>query len=167
VARGPFGSLSFLYGGFVLLVLVSQLSGHVLTTALDAYGAGSEALGVQRESTDLAYSAAALGLAFSAAVIFTVRNRLDPELRVYRATGLPIRSVLRIVLSSHPIRPVASALVVGALAALTDVLVGLDPSAPVELALAFVALLLGWLVFHTVDRFSRQDVDRGRSGRVG
>jgi hypothetical protein len=169
VARRPFSALSILYGGFVFLVLVSQLSGRLLMTALTAYGAGggSEGAGVQRESTDLAYSAAVLGLVFSAAVIFTVRNRLDPELRVYRATGLPLRSVLRLILSSHPVIPVSSALVIGTLAGLTDLLIGLNPAVPAGLALAFVGILLGWLVFHTVTRFSRQDADRGRSGRVG
>ena len=100
-------------------------------------------------------------------MIFTVRRRLDPELGVYRAMGIPIASSLRIVLLSHPVYPVAAALISGAVLGAADALLGLDALVPVALAVAFATTLLIWLVFHTVTTVSRQEMGRGVAGRAG
>ncbi|MGA2666176.1 MAG: hypothetical protein ABSF83_14650 [Nitrososphaerales archaeon] len=150
------------------MVLISQVSGHLLTEAITAYDAtAAQTAAVVNETTDLALSASALGLAFSAAVIFTVRDRLDPELRTYRATGLPATAALRLILTSHPVLPVAAALSAGGLAALADAALGLDPLFPLSLAAAFSGTLSLWLVAHVLRALSREAPDRGSAGRVG
>ncbi len=164
--RSPLGSLSLLYSGFVLLVLVSQLSGHLLANAVTAYGAtGAQLHSIGLQSTDLAYAASALGLAFSVAVILTVRKRLDPELGVYRASGLPARSALRLVLTSHPVIPVASALATGAVAWAVDLSLGLDGAIPALLALVFASTLVLWLTGQTLASFSKSGPGETRRGR--
>jgi len=150
------------------MVLISQVSGHLLTQAITAYDAtAAQTAAVRSETTGLALSASALGLAFSAAVIFTVRDRLDPELRTYRATGLPATAALRLILGSHPVIPVAAALSAGVAAALVDAVLGLDPLFPLALAAAFAGSLTLWLSAHVLRALARQAPDRGSAGRVG
>lgn len=162
-------SLSLLYVGFLLLVLISQLSGRLLEQAL----ASSSAVSVQQmaritsETTDLAYSASAIGLAFSFAVIFTLRRRLDVELDVYVATGLPSTSALLLMLRSHPLVPAASALVTGGVAVLIDEIDGLDILIPLGLAFAFVATLFAWLTLDTLSRYSAGRFAASATGKVG
>jgi predicted branched-subunit amino acid permease len=153
----------------VFLVLISQVSWHLLAQAVLFYNpkASESLLGTQNASALLAYSAGGLGFMFSGAVLVITRGRLDSELRVYKVTGLPMRSALRLILVSHPVVPLAWAVIAGAVAGLVDVSLGLDAALPVGLAVAFAALLLGWLVFVTFQRFSRRGLEPGRKGRVG
>lgn len=122
---------------------------------------------MKNASVLLAYSAGVLGFVFSGAVLFITRDRLDSELRVYKITGLPVTSALRLMLVSHPIVPLSWALIAGAISGLVDIYLGLDAALPVGLAAAFVSLLVGWLVFITFQRFSSRDTETGRRGRTG
>lgn len=163
----PLGSLSVLYVGFILLVLLSQLSGRLLSDALGSYGTGTAAqiASIQGVSTDLAYAASAVGLAFTLAVLLTVRSRVDPEITVYKKTGLPAPSALRLMLLSHPILPAASALAAGAVAWSVDSLLGLDGTPPAFLAIAFAGVVYLWLTVETLASFSRgTEGGRGRTG---
>lgn len=165
----PLGALSIVFGGFILLVLISQLSYHLLAQAILAYpesGAGNLPA-VEHDSSVLAYSAAALGIVFSGAVLFMTKGRLDSELRIYKLTGLPARSALRIVLASHPVVPLVWALATGAAAWLVDSALGLDAEVPAALALIFAALVLAWVAGLTIWRFSQREIGRGARGRVG
>lgn len=162
-------SLSLLYVGFVLLVLIAQLSGHLLEEALSYYNAASalEIAKITNETANLAYSASAVGLAFGLAVIFTVRRRLDVELGVYVAAGLPSASAVLLIIRSHSFVPAASALATGAVAGLIDSLEGLDPLIPVGLSLAFLVMLLAWLTLETFARYSAGRIAPSAAGRVG
>jgi len=121
----------------------------------------------ERSSALLAYSAGAMGLVFTSAILIITRGRLDSELRVYKVTGLPVSSALRLILTSHPLVPLAWLAATGAVSALVDVYLGLDAALPVGLALAFAALLIAWLVFVTLQGFVKKDLEPGMKGRVG
>lgn len=167
--RRPLGVLSLVFAGFILLVLVSQLSSHLYSQAvLTYYPNDTTSVGqVQRASTVLAYTSAALGLVFSSAVLFIAGRGLDSEIRVYNMTGLPLSSVLRIVLRSYSLRPLVWAAVAGAVAGLVDAWAGLNAIVPILLAGAFSTLLLFWLVSFTFVRSSNLGVVEGGRGRAG
>jgi hypothetical protein len=164
----PLDAVSIVFAGFIFLVLLSQLSAHVLGQAVLSYQPkGSAALTqVQNISVILAVSAAALGLAFGGAVLLITKKRLTLEIDVYRANGLPATSALRLMLNYHPVRPLEWLVGAAAVAAVADSVFGLDAMIPLYLAACFGALLLGWVVFLTFSMFGRRGFEEGR-GRVG
>jgi hypothetical protein len=156
------------FAGFIFLVLLSQLSAHVLAQAVLAYEPkGSPALTeVQNISTTLAVSAGALGLAFGGAVLIMTRKKLALEIDVYRANGLPAASAARLMLFYHPVRPLGWLLGTAAVAIAADAVLGLDSRIPLYLAVCFAALLLGWVALLTLRMFASRGFKEGR-GRVG
>lgn len=154
----PLDATSIVFGGFILLVLLSQLSAHVLAEALIVYqGSGSVALAKMRSlSVVLAASAAVLGVAFGTGVLLITRKKLVAEIDVYRANGLPLTSALSMMISYHPVRPLlwlAGATTVGVAG---DALFGLSVTIPLDLAASFAALLMGWVVLLTVYMFGHR-----------
>jgi hypothetical protein len=164
----PLDAVSIVFAGFIFLVLLSQLSAHVLAQAVLVYEPkGSPALTeVQNISATLAVSAGALGLAFGAAVLIMTRKKLTLEIDVYRANGLPASSAVRLMLYYHPVRPLGWLLGAAAIAIAADALFGLDSRVPFYLAACFAALLLGWVVLLTFRMFASRGFKEGR-GRVG
>jgi len=164
----PLDAVSLVFAGFIFLVLLSQLSAHVLAQAVLTYQpSGSAVLSqVKSISVVLAVSAGALGLAFGGAVFLITRRKLVMEIDIYRSTGLPASSTLRLILRYHPVRPLAWLAGAAAIAIVVDTAFGLDALIPLYLAACFVALLLGWVVFLTFRMFGRRGFHEGR-GRVG
>lgn len=164
----PLDSVSVVFAGFIFLVLLSQLSAHVLAQAILSYQPPSspDLVEVQRVSVTLAVSAAVLGLAFGSAVLLISRKKLSAEIDVYRANGLPLGSTLRRMLAYHPVRPLVWLLVAAGAAIAGDSLFDLDALIPLDLAVSFAALLLGWIVFLTFRMFGQRGFREGR-GRVG
>jgi hypothetical protein len=156
------------FAGFIFLVLVSQLSAHVLAQAVLAYHPKGSAVltEAQNISTILAVSAGALGLAFGGGVLLITKKKLALEVDVYRATGLPVGSAIRLMLTYHPPRPLAWLAGAAAIATGVDASFGLDALIPLELAACFLVLLLGWVVLLTVRSFGGRGFKEGR-GRVG
>jgi hypothetical protein len=165
----PLDALSVIFAGFIFLVLLSQLSAHVLGLAVLAYEpSGSSILtDAKNISTVLAVSAAVLGLAFGSAVLLITEKKLAVEIDVYRANGLPLDSAVRLMLSFHPIRPLTWLLGAALVAVVADLAVGLNAFIPVDLVGCFTTLLVGWIVLLTARNFSRRDFKDTRGGRVG
>ncbi|MDA4137261.1 MAG: hypothetical protein OK449_09745 [Thaumarchaeota archaeon] len=164
----PLDAVSIVFAGFIFLVMLSQLSAKVLGEAVLSYHPeGSAVLAqVQSISEILAVSAAALGLAFGSAVLIITRKKLAVEIDVYRANGLPFGSALRLMLSYHPVRPMAWLLGAAAFAVAADSVLGLDARVPLYLVLCYVTLLIGWVALLTFRMFSSRGFKEGR-GRVG
>jgi hypothetical protein len=140
----------------------------VLAQAVLSYHPNGNAALTQAKSISvvLAESAAVLGIAFGSAVLLITRSKLVVEIDIYRATGLPAGSALRLMLAYHPVRPVAWLMGAAAIAVAVDSVFGLDAIIPLYLAACFLALLLGWVVFLTFSMFGRRGFKEGR-GRVG
>jgi hypothetical protein len=167
--RRPLRAVSLVFAGFVTLVLLSQLSAHFFAEALPGNVASQNAAvlsGIEQTSTQLAYAAAALGLVFALAVLVITRQSVAADVDIYRATGLPSSTAFFRLLRSHSARPLEWVAAVTAVTALVDTEFGVSATLPVGLALAFVALLVGWLAFLTSASFSQKGFD-GPSGRTG
>ena len=158
------------FAGFVALVLLSQLSAHFFATAIPNGLLSKNAgvlLSIQRESTELAFASAAMGLIFAGAVLIITRAKLAADVDVYRATGLPPTSAFLRLLRSHSVRPlewVAGATVV---TALVDVKFGLNALLPLGLAVSFAILLFGWFAFLTSASFSQKGFEGWPGGKAG
>lgn len=166
-SRRPLDALALVFAGFVLLALVSQLSAHVLGLAILAYypKGNSDLANVQEVSGALAISAGALGLLFGVSILFVTSKAIAREVDVYIASGLPVSSSLRLILSYHPIRPTAWVVGAAACAAVVDALVGLSVAVPLLLAASFIGLLFAWLGATTFRTYTRSDFrNTGRSG---
>jgi len=164
----PLNAVSIVFAGFIFLVLLSQLSAHVLAQAVLSYQPSGSAVLTQVKtiSVVLAVSAGALGLVFGGAVFLITRTKLVMEIDIYRATGLPASSTLRLMLNYHPVRPLAWLAGAAAIGIVVDSAFGLDARIPLFLAVSYVALLLGWIVFLTLRMFGHRGFREGR-GRVG
>lgn len=168
--RRPLRALSFVFAGFVALVLLSQLSAHFFAAAIprnlllkDAPAISS----IQRTSTELALAAAALGLVFGGAVLLITRQRVAADVDVYRATGLPFSSAFLRLLRSHSATPLAWVAGAAAVTALVDIDFGLDALLPIGLAVSFAALLVAWLAFLTSASFSQKGLEGRLGGKAG
>lgn len=164
----PLDSVSIVFAGFIFLVLLSQLSAHVLGQAILSYHpqGNADLAEVQSVSVTLAVSAAVLGLAFGSAVLLISRKKLSVEIDVYRANGLPLDSAMRLMLEYHPVRPLAWLAGAAAVAVGCDLLFGLNAQIPLGLAVCFATLIVGWVVFLTVRMFGERGF-RERRGRIG
>src|SRR5271170_7721018 len=90
--RKPLRAVSLVFGGFVTLVLLSQLSAHFFAAAIPKnLLAKNEAVlaSIQHTATDLAVGAAVLGLVFAGAVLIITRQVVSADIDIYKATGLP------------------------------------------------------------------------------
>jgi hypothetical protein len=168
--RRPLRSVSLVFGGFVALVLLSQLSAHFFAEAIPKHLVSeNEAVltGIQQTSTELAYAAAALGLVFAGAVLIITRQRVAADVDIYRATGLPSFSAFLRVLRSHSVHPLEWVAAAGVATALVDVEFGLNALLPIGLALSFAVLLVAWLAFLTSVSFSQKGFEGRSGGKAG
>lgn len=164
----PLDSVSIVFAGFIFLVLLSQLSAHVLAQAVVVYeGTGSAILAKTRSlSVVLAVSAAILGLAFGAGVLLITQKKLVAEIDVYRANGLPLGSALGLMMEYHPVRPLMWLAGAAAAGVAGDWFFGLDAAIPLDLAACFAILLTGWVVLLTVYMFGHRGFREGKA-KVG
>jgi hypothetical protein len=164
-SRKPLNSVAVVFAGFILLALISQLSSHVLGEAILTYHPKGTAglVMVQQLSTLLAVSASALGLVFSGAAFFITRKRLGAEAAVYIAAGLPLRSIVRLLISCHSPHPLRWAMVAALAAIVVDAVLGLAVVIPIGLAVSFVLLLFGGLTAVALWSFFRGG-QRARTG---
>jgi hypothetical protein len=167
--RRPLRAVSLVFGGFVTLVLLSQLSAHYFATAIPtSLVAKNEAVlaSIRATSTDMAIASAALGVVFAVAVLIITRQLVAADVDIYRAAGLPEASTFLRVLRSHSVVPLAWVLVAAAVTSLVDVEFGLSALPPIGLAVLFAAILVGWLAFLTSVSFSHKSFAPGaeRSG---
>jgi hypothetical protein len=168
--RRPLRAVSVVFGGFVTLVLLSQLSAHFFAEAIPKnLLAKNEAVlsGIQQTSTELAFAASALGLVFAGAVLVITRQRVAADIDIYRATGLPFSSAFIRLLRSHSVRPLEWVAVAATATALVDIDFGLNALIPIGLALSFAALLVVWLGFLTSVSFSQKGFEGRSEGRTG
>lgn len=168
--RRPLRAVSLVFGSFVVLVLLSQLSAHYFALAVPKHLVSKNQAAIssiQTSSTEMAVVSSALGLTFAFAVLVITRQVVAADIDIYRATGLPEGSAFFRTLRSHSTGPFAWVAAAGALAALVDVELGLDPLIPIGLAVSFAALLVVWLAFLTSVSFSHRDFEIGSGGRAG
>lgn len=166
----PLRAVSLVFAGFVTLVLLSQLSSHFFAQSIpERLQAKNAALisSIQQTSTELAFAAAGLGLAFGVAVLLITKQKVAADVEIYRATGLPLSAAFRRLLRSHSAAPLAWVAAAAAATALVDVDFGLDALLPVGLALSFAGLLVVWLAFLTTASFSQRGFQGGTGGRAG
>jgi hypothetical protein len=158
------------FAGFVTLVLLSQLSAHFFATAIpkDLLAKNTAVLlGIQHESTELAFASAAMGLVFAGAVLIITRPKLAADVDIYRATGLPPSSAFFRLLRSHSVRPLEWVAAATAATALVDVEFGLNALIPIGLAVSFAVLLFAWLAFLTSASFSQKGFEGRSGGKAG
>ncbi len=157
--RRPLRAVSFVFAGFVTLVLLSQLSAHFFAAAIPKHLlAKNEAVlsSIQLTSTLLAFAASALGLVFAGGVLVITRQKVAADIDVYRATGLRPSSALLSLLRSHSLVPLEWVALTATATSLVDLGFGLDALLPVGLATSFALLLVTWLGFLTLVSFSRR-----------
>jgi hypothetical protein len=168
--RRPLRAVSIVFAGFVMLILLSQLSAHFFAGAIPKnLLAKNEAVltGMQRTSTELALASGALGLVFAGAVLIITRKTVAGDVDIYRATGLPVSSAYVRLLRSHSVGPLAWVAGAAAVTALVDLDFGLDALIPVGLAVSFGVLLVAWLAFLTSASFSHRGFEGRTGGRTG
>jgi hypothetical protein len=66
----------------------------------------------------------------------------------------------------HPVRPLAWLVGATTVAFAADYALGLDAMLPVDLAVCFAVLILGWVALLTLRMFASRGISEGR-GRVG
>lgn len=163
-------AVSFVFIGFVTLVLLSQLSAHFFAEGVPSHNLVQNAAllsSMRQTSTELAYSAAALGLVFAVAVLVITRQKVSADVDIYKASGLPAGSAFLRLLRSHSVRPLEWVAGAAVVTAAIDAEFGLDSLLPVGLAFAFGALLVVWLAFLTSSGFSKRDFQPWSGGRTG
>ena len=164
--RRPLRAVSLVFGSFVTLVLLSQLSAHFFAEAIPKHlFSQNEATlrHIETSSTQLAVAASALGLVFAGAVLIITKPIVASDIDIYRANGLSVSSAYLRLLRSHSARPLEWVALATVATSAVDLHFGLDPLLPVGLALAFTVLIVGWLGFLTSVSFSQ----KGFGGRVG
>lgn len=167
--RRPLRAISLVFGGFVTLVLLSQLSAHYFATAIPTgLQSKNEAVlaSIRNTSTEMAFASGALGVVFAVAVLIITRGLITADVDIYRAAGVPEASTFLRLLRSHSLGPLAWIVVATAATSLVDLKFGLSTLLPIGLAAVFIAILLGWLGFLTSVSFSHTSFEPGaeRSG---
>jgi hypothetical protein len=158
------------FAGFVTLVVLSQLSAHFFAEAIPKNLLLKDAAvlsSIQQTSTELAFAAGALGLAFGAAVLLITREKVAADVEIYRATGLPYASAFLRLLKSHSVAPLAWVAGAAAVTSLVDVAFGLNALFPIGLAVSFAGLLVAWLALLTSASFSHRGFGSGSGGKAG